>query len=83
MKILSTTETRKHMAEIVNHVKYKNVVYGVGRHNKVDVIIIKFPSHYNSELNDITNINANSASFDFLADEEDIYSLADLKERYA
>jgi hypothetical protein len=43
---------------------------------------MEFLLHHNSELNDITNINAASTSFDFLADEEDIYSLSDLKEQY-
>jgi hypothetical protein len=32
--------------------------------------------------NDITTINENSKSFDFLKDEPEIYSLSDLKEIY-
>ena len=34
-------------------------------------------------INDITNINLNSGSFDFLNDEPKIYSLSDLKEVYS
>ena len=30
----------------------------------------------------ITNLNSNSKSFDFLNDEEEIYTLSDIKEEY-
>ena len=83
MKILTTTLARKHLAEIVNSVRSDNTVFGLGRRNKVDAIIMRFPSDYNPVLSDTTNLNANSPSFDFLHDEPDTYSLADLKKRYA
>ena len=35
---------------------------------------MKFPRDYNKDLNEITNINTYSSSFDFLADEPDLYS---------
>jgi len=38
---------------------------------------------YSPSVNDITNVNAYSKSFDFLKDEPDIYSVSDLKKRYA
>lgn len=34
---------------------------------------------YNKDVNEITNINACSKSFDFLAHEPELYSLSDLK----
>lgn len=34
------------------------------------------------DVNDITNINSNSGSFDFLADEPEIYSIFDLHKKY-
>ncbi len=37
---------------------------------------------YNTEVNEITNINAHSESFDFLADEPELYSVSDLKVKY-
>jgi len=43
---------------------------------------MKYPENFNKELSEITNINANSASFDFLKDEPDIYSVDDLKKSY-
>lgn len=36
-----------------------------------------------SLVNDITTINAYSRSFDFLKNEPDLYSLSDLRKRYA
>ena len=83
MKILTTTTARKHLSEIVNKVRSDNVVFGLGRRNKVEAIIMRFPETYNPELDDVTNMNANSGSFDFLADEPELYSSTDLKKRYA
>jgi len=44
----------------------------------------KCPEHpiYNTNVNEITNINALSKSFDFLADEPELYSILDLKKKY-
>ncbi len=82
MKIITTTKARKDICNIINQVKYSGQVFGIGRRNSIDALLIQFPSAYNSELNDITNINSYSKSFDFLAKEKEIYSLADLKEKY-
>ncbi len=82
IKIVSTTEARKNIADIVDSIRYDNCIYGIGRRKKIEALIIKFPEYINDEVNEITNVNANSASFDFLADEPDIYSVSDLKKRY-
>ena len=37
---------------------------------------------YNTNMNEIANINALSKSFDFLADESELYSVSDLKVKY-
>ena len=37
---------------------------------------------YDKNANEITNINACSKGFDFLADEPELYSLSDLKKVY-
>jgi hypothetical protein len=58
-------------------------VFGIGRRSSIDALIIQFPSAYNKELNEITNINALSHSFDFLKEEPEIYSMEDLKKKYA
>lgn len=74
---------RKDIAEIINEVKYTGQVFGVGRRNKIEAILMKYPSNINLELSEVVNINANSASFDFLEDEPDLYSVIDLKKKYA
>ncbi len=81
MKILTTTEARKNISELVDRVK-QGEVFGIGRRNSIDALMIQFPSHYNKKLNDITNINALSHSFDFLQEEPELYSMADVKKTY-
>lgn len=80
MKNISTTLMRKNISHIIDEVKDSDEVFAVGRRNKPEVLIIKFPQNINKHINGITHINANSASFDFLKDEPDIYSLADIKD---
>ena len=83
MKVISSTTMRKDIAEIINQVKYTGQVFGVGRRNKIEAIIMKYPEHMNADLTEISNINAGSASFDFLKSEPNLYSVKDLKENYA
>lgn len=82
MKIITTTNARKIIGNLINRVKYSGEVIGIGRRNSIDALLIKFPEAYNKDLNEITNINANSQSFDFLTAEPEIYSVADLKKKY-
>jgi len=82
MQIISTTSMRKNISEVINKVRYNNRVFGIGRRNKAEVIIMKYPENMNKKVNSITNINANSSSFSFLEKEPDIYSAKDLKKRY-
>ena len=83
MKVITTTNARKNIKTIIDRVKYHGEVFGIGRRNSIDVVVLKFPETYNRAVNDITNINAYSKSLDFLKDEPDIYSVADLKKWYA
>jgi PHD/YefM family antitoxin component YafN of YafNO toxin-antitoxin module len=82
MKTITTTNARKQLAQIVNAIKDTGEVFAIGRRNKPEVILLKFPQAYNAEFNEITNLNAISASFDFLADEPDLYTLDDAIEIY-
>jgi len=82
MNVVTTTNARKNISEIINRVKMRGEVFGIGRRNSIDALIIQFPSAYNKDLNDITNINALSHSFDFLQDEPELYSVSDLKKKY-
>jgi ribosome-interacting GTPase 1 len=83
MQILTTTEARKNIKELVNGARYQGNTYAIGRRNSIDALLIGFPAAYSSQVNDITNINTYSKSFDFLAEEPDMYSVTDLKKRYA
>jgi len=83
MKVISSTTMRKDIAEIINEVKYTGQIFGIGRHNKIEAIIMKYPNNVNLDLTEITNINANAESFSFLEREPDLYSIKDLKQKYA
>lgn len=80
MKIYSITDARKILGELINQVKYQKSVIALGRNGKADVLIIALPG--DEEHLPIEEINAQSASFDFLAEEPDLYSVDDLKKRY-
>lgn len=81
MLTYSTTEARKNFSEIVNQVKYKKQVVALGRNNRIEAFIVP-NAEYSEDVN-ISAINAHSPSFSFLENEPDLYSLADLKKRYA
>ena len=82
MRIVTTTEARKNISQIIDRVKIQGEVFGIGRRNSIDALVIQFPSQYNKDLNEITNINAESRSFDFLKEEPELYSAKDLKKKY-
>ena len=79
MKIISTTIARTKLGELINQVKYKKIIIALGRNNKAEVLITPIP---NSTDILISNINSASSSFDFLNNEEDLYSKKDLKVKY-
>jgi hypothetical protein len=79
---MTTTKVRKNIADFVEQIKRDNSVIGIGRRNKIEVVVMKYPENTNSKLTEITNINANSSAFDFLKNEPDLYSVKDLKKRY-
>ncbi len=83
IKTLSTTEARERISDIVNIVATSRRSIVIGRRNVPEVVLIPFPSFWNGKLSEITNINAYSKSFDFLADEPDVYSIKDIKSKYA
>jgi len=82
MKMINTTSMRKNLSEVINQVKYRGQVFGVGRRNNIEVIVMKYPENFNKELSEITNANANSSSFNFLKNEPDLYNTDDLKKSY-
>jgi antitoxin (DNA-binding transcriptional repressor) of toxin-antitoxin stability system len=83
IKTLSTTELREHISEFLDIVSLNGKPIVFGRRNIPEAIIIPFPNLWNGKLSEITNINAYSKSFDFLSDEPEIYSVRDIKQKYA
>ena len=83
MQVFTTTKVRANIKTIVDRAKYRGETFGIGRRDSIDAIVIGFPSHFNAAVNDITNVNAYSKSFDFLSHEPELYSVADVKKRYA
>ena len=79
MQIISTTVARAQLGAIINKVRYQKIVVALGRNNKAEVLITPIP---NCEDIPVSDINAASTSFDFLNDEEDLYTKADLKVKY-
>ncbi len=82
MKTVSTTEARKKIGILVGFVKETNGVVAIGRRDKPEAILMKYPSAYDKRFSDVANINAFSGSFDFLKNEPEIYTANDLKIKY-
>ena len=76
------TNARKSIGALITQVRDTGEVFGIGRRDSVEAILIPFPKDYRKDVNDITNVNTYSRSFDFLADEPDLYSAVDLRNRY-
>lgn len=83
IKTLSTTEARARMSDLVDIVSTSNKSIVIGRRNTPQVVLIPFPVFWNGKLSDITNINTYSKSFNFLNDEPEVYSIDDIKKKYA
>ncbi len=83
IKTLSTTQMRKDISDLVDIVSRSRKPIVIGRRNVPEVVLIPFPAFWNGKLSEITNINTYSKSFDFLKDEPEIYSIKDIKTKYA
>ncbi len=79
MKTITSTNARKKLKSLLEIIKETGEVFAIGRHNHLDALLIKFPQDYNKDINDITNINAYSSCFDFLANEPELYSMKDIQ----
>ncbi len=83
MKIVSTTDTRKNISDMLDSVISEGANFVIGRHDVPEAVLVKFPTAYRPDVSDIANINTYSNSFDFLKAEPDLYTVADIKKRYA
>lgn len=81
MRIVTVTEGRKQLGELIDLVKYQHRVIALGKNGRADALLVAIPP-VETEV-PITAINAASGGFRFLEEEPDLYSVADLKIRYA
>lgn len=80
MKTLPISIARKEINTLVQKARETGATFVIGRHNKPEAVIMKFPDTFNPHLDEITNVNAYSSSFDFLKEEPDLYDRTDVKE---
>ncbi len=81
MKTISITNARNNIKTLVDRVKYRGETFAIGRRKKPEVMIIKYPINYR-QLDEMTLFNVVSGSFDFLADEPELYNIHDCKVRF-
>lgn len=81
MNVYSTTQARSNFSELINKVTYEKQVIVLGRNNKKEVLMVPYPQIDEGDL-PLSEMNAASASFDFLDSEPELYSFKDLKKQY-
>lgn len=81
MNHTSTSKARALLPKWIDSLKERDGVFVIGRRNVPEAVLIKFPSEYRKDVTDITNVNAYSAIFDFLSDEPEIYTSADVRKK--
>lgn len=82
IRLIPTTQARKHLSALVNRVRSSHESIAIGRRDKPEVLLIKFPQQINTELDEWTNMNQYGGAFDFLTEEPDLYSPSDLIKPY-
>ena len=82
MKTISATDARNNLKSVMDMITKNDEVVVIKNHNNPEIIMMKYPRHYNPNLSDMTNFMANNPAFDFLADEPDLYTRDDLKKKY-
>ena len=82
MRVITTPEARRRLSELVSAVRHTRHPIPIGRWHRAEVLLIHFPEHANTSVDDTTNMNAYGGGFDVLAAEPDLYSRTDVKRRY-
>jgi hypothetical protein len=80
MHVFTVTEGRKQLGELIDLVKYQHQVIPLGKNGKAEVLLVAMPLLEPDVP--VTDINASSPSFAFLALEPELYTIHDLKKRY-
>ena len=80
MKVITPVAAGKDIGKIVDSVRKTGRPVAIGKNDKPEVLVVR-ASRYNPNLSDVMNLAVASGSFDFLYDEPDLYSDADIKWR--
>ncbi|MBI5793839.1 type II toxin-antitoxin system Phd/YefM family antitoxin [Candidatus Uhrbacteria bacterium] len=82
MNVITTTSARQHLSQLIGAVHRTRRSIAIGKRNKAEVLLIRFPDSTNLMLDEMTNMNQYGGGFDFLEDEPDIYTRRDLIKTY-
>lgn len=82
MNVITTTTARKHLSQLIGAVHRTRRSIAIGKRNKAEVLLIRFPDSTNMTLGETTNMNQYGGGFDFLEDEPNLYSREDLIKAY-
>ncbi len=82
MTVMTTTDARKNLSFLIGTVQRTRRSIAIGRRNKAEVLLIRFPDSTNLSLSESTNMNQYGGGFDFLNTEPDLYTRKDLKKQY-
>ncbi len=80
MRVIPVTEGRKRLGELMDLVRYQKTIVALGKNGKAEALLVAIPGR-GLDFS-ITEVNAASSSFDWMDDEPELYSRADLKNRY-
>ena len=83
MDLISTIVARKMFASLIENIRTNDGFVAIRRRNKAEALLIPYPQYLSKEVTEITNVNANSSSFDFLNKEPELYSVTDPKRGFS
>lgn len=81
MKVITPVVARKNIGKIMDSVRTTGRPVAIGEKNRPEVLVVR-ASRYDPNLSDVMNFAVASGSFEFLNDEPDLYSDADIKWRF-
>ena len=82
MQIIATHEAKRQFGQLIRRVHRTRRPIGIGPRRQPEALLIEFPGAANATLDAMTNMNAYGGGFDFLTDEPDTYTRANLRKQY-
>jgi PHD/YefM family antitoxin component YafN of YafNO toxin-antitoxin module len=81
MICVSPVQAIQQWNSLLAEIKNKKQIIAIKNNKETEALLIPKPQYVDIE-HEISRINANSPSFEFLNDEPEIYSISDLKKKY-